>query len=137
MTELFNPEREADFTDWHAHVILGDGDPDAIAHEAFCAGWESARERISRLAAERQAGTVGLDGSWTPFAETLYPLDRQRAEHARVCSLPFGHQGGHWWDEEQEDGNTTRRGAEDDKPRRHGEAGQPHPRRGPRGVPES
>lgn len=28
--------------------------------------------------------------------------NRERAEHARVCSLPFGHEGGHWWDEEQE-----------------------------------
>jgi hypothetical protein len=27
--------------------------------------------------------------------------DRDRIEHANVCSLPFGHQGGHWWDETQ------------------------------------
>ncbi len=99
--ETFNPEREADYTDWRTHVILGDGDTEAVAHEAFCAGWEAARERISRLAAERQAGTLDLNGHWIPFTEKLstHEQDRECAEHARVCSLPFGHQGGHWWDE--------------------------------------
>ena len=27
-------------------------------------------------------------------------MDRNVAEHARICSLPFGHTGGHWWEEE-------------------------------------
>jgi len=32
--------------------------------------------------------------------------DRDREEHARVCSLPYGHEGGHWWDEGQESSPT-------------------------------
>ena len=33
--------------------------------------------------------------------------DRERLEHARVCSLPYGHEGGHWWDETQEPAPTA------------------------------
>ena len=38
--------------------------------------------------------------------------DRDRAEHANVCSLPFGHEGGHWWDESTATIPERQRGAE-------------------------
>jgi len=65
-------DRESAYEHWMTNVILG-SDLEAVAHEAFCTGWEARRERLY--------AELGND-HYVIFTE-----DRWTIEHSVECRL--------------------------------------------------
>jgi hypothetical protein len=97
---------------------IGPGvDPADVAHEAFHTGWQAATSHLAAvLPPERarnladwldacgpQAGWHGteLQACLRQVAALLEGETMSAEEHAAVCDLPYGHDGGHWWNEDR------------------------------------